>query len=153
MSFQNSYNGVSDEERIELENQRKKLEKQYAEGIKQKIEELEKRPEKADELNKIIAEVKKSLFFSCNDKDIDQKKTDVEQVKICLGYFINPESKSAYSGSTTSEAAESWLGSLYKSIQKATRTTTPGGGKRSRKYKQKSIKKLRKKSRHNIKKK
>jgi len=147
--------GVSDEERKGLEIKKKELEKQYAEGIKQKIEELEKETDKTEELKKIIAEVKESPFFSCNDKDIDSKNTDIEQVKICLGYFINPKSKSAYSGSTGQEAAESLLGSLYKSVMKqAIRPPTlVQGGKRSRKYKRKSIKKSRKKSRRNIKKK
>ena len=151
MRLQNSNKGVSDEDLRDLEIQKKKLEKQYAEGIKQKIEELEKDTDKTEELKTIIAEVKKTPFFLCNGKDIDKNKTDVEQVKICLGYFINPESKSAYSGSTTLEAAGILSGSFFKSMLRATRTT--GGGKRSRKYKRKSIKKLRKKSRRNIKKK
>jgi hypothetical protein len=161
MSFQNSdYRGISDEERIGLENQRKQLEILYATDIKQKIEELEKNAEKdpknADELKNIIADVKKSPFFSCQQKDLDRNKTDIEQVKICLGYFINPGSKSVYSGLSTSEVVANRLDSLYKSVMKHFyRPSTPDqvgkGGKRSRKYKRKSIKKLRKKSRHNIK--
>jgi len=75
-----------------------------------------------------------------------------------MGYFINPDSRSAYSDLNYADTAYLMLGSFYKSVMKrANRPSTPvpegKGGKRSRKYKRKSIKKLRKKSRRNIKKK
>ena len=128
------------------------LEKQYAEDLIKKIEKLQKNPEKAEELKKIIEEVKETPFYSCTkeDKDINKDKTPADQAKICLGYFINPRS------ATITEAVRAAPDNLLKSIMKSLyRPESPGGkgGKRSRKYKRKSIKKLRKKSRRNIKKK
>lgn len=156
MSLQNSNKGVSDEDLRDLEIEKKKLEKQYAEGIKQKIEELEKDTDKTEELKTIIAEVKKSGFFKCRiGEDPLPGETEIAQVKRCLGYFINPDSRSAYSNLNYKDTAYLMLEYFYKSAMKqAIRPSPPvQGGKRSRKYKRKSIKKSRKKSRRNIKKK
>jgi hypothetical protein len=148
--MEDSDKGLNKEELEALRIEAKILEKLEAKKLIEKIEELEKHPEKADELNKMIVGVKKTYFYSCKKEDIDKNKTPADQAKICLGYFINPRS------ATITEAVRAAPDNLLKSIMKSIyRQESPGskGGKRSRKYKRKSIKKLRKKSRHNIKRK
>jgi len=158
MNRVNGNKGLSDEELRELENQKNELEKQEANRILNKINELES-SENFDELDKIVKEAKKSGFFKCRiGEDPPPGETEIAQVKRCLGYFINPDSRSAYSNFNYTETAYLMLESFYKSVMKrASRPSTPvqegKGGKRSRKHKRKSIKKLRKKSRHNIKRK
>jgi len=143
--------GLTDDDREKLRIEMKMLEKQYAEGVIKKIEELEKLPEKKEELEKIIAEVKKTIFYSCKKEDIDANKTPADQAKICLGYFINP--KSATIAEAVSAAPDNLFKSMMKYLHRPHLSPDGKGGKRSRKYKRKSIKKSRKKSRRNIKKK
>jgi hypothetical protein len=161
MSFQHSNRGLSDEDLKELENEKKELEKQEANRILNKINELES-SKNVVELDKIVNEAKKSGFFKCRSgEDPSPGETEIAQVKRCMGYFINPDSRSAYSDLNYADTAYLMLGSFYKSVMKlANRPPTPPtpvqggkGGKRSRKYKRKSIKKLRKKSHRYIKKK